>query len=120
MMGPAGLPRKASSRFLRWNQDTIVALDMVDTFEKVVRSYSSSARLAVIGSNYRDKVNGKLLFDPTASDEFAGSKIVSVLTSGSLISIDAFETTVGFETTFSSIASIMNTACTLGHAFFKS
>jgi rhamnosyltransferase len=96
--------RWAASQGFQWvltlDQDTIVAADMVDTFEAVLRAYPSPACLAVIGSNYRDKVNGKLFFQPTTRDVFAGSKIISVLTSGSLISVDAFAVIGGFRDDF--------------------
>jgi len=96
--------RWAASQGFHWvltlDQDTMVAPDMIDTFEAVVRSYRPSAPWGVIGSNYRDKVNGKLFFGPTVSDGLASSKIVSVLTSGSLISVKAFETIGGFRDDF--------------------
>lgn len=97
--------RWAASRGFHWvltlDQDTLVAGDMVETFETVVRSYPRPEHLAVIGSNYQDKVNGKLFFEPVGkTDSFPSNKITSVLTSGSLVSVDAFNAIGGFRDDF--------------------
>jgi rhamnosyltransferase len=97
--------RWAASQGFQWvlalDQDTVVAPDMVDALAGVVRSYPRPERLAVIGCNYRDKVSGRLFCDPgTAADGFPGREMTSVLTSGSLISIAAFQTIGGFRDDF--------------------
>lgn len=97
--------RWAAARGFHWvltlDQDTLVAPDMVDTFETVVRSYPRPEHLAVIGSNYQDKVNGKLFFEPAGkTDSFPSNKTTSVLTSGSLVSVDAFNAVGGFRDDF--------------------
>lgn len=100
----AGVRWAASQGFqwvLTFDQDTIVSPGMVAEFEMVVRSYPEPARLAVVGSNYQDKVNGKMLSwsGPGTDNEFS-TKIPSVLTSGSLISVSAFQTIGGFRDGF--------------------
>jgi rhamnosyltransferase len=100
----AGVHWAASQRFqwvLTLDQDTTVAPDMVETLAALVASYKFPERLAVVGSNYRDKVNGRLFREPVVgSDGFPGREIPSVVTSGSLISIDAFQTIGGFRDDF--------------------
>jgi rhamnosyltransferase len=97
--------RWAASEGFRWvltlDQDTTVLPDMMDVLAEVVRFYPFPERLAVIGSNYRDKVNGTLFCEPTnRTDGFPGREMTSVLTSGSLISIDAFQKIGGFRDDF--------------------
>jgi len=97
--------RWAASRGFQWvltfDQDTIVSPEMVAEFEMVARSYPEPARLAVVGSNYQDKVNGKLLsWSGRGTDNALSTKIPSVLTSGSLISVSAFQTIGGFRDGF--------------------
>lgn len=100
----AGVRWAASHGFqwvLTFDQDTIVSPGMVDEFEIVVRSYPEPTRLAVVGSNYQDKVNGKLLsWTGQGTDNALSTKIPSVLTSGSLISVSAFQTIGGFRDGF--------------------
>jgi rhamnosyltransferase len=95
----------AASRGFRWiltlDQDTAVAPDMIDTLAEVFRCYPFPERLAVIGSNYRNKVNGKLFFEHViGTNGFPGTEMTSVLTSGSLVSIDALQTIGSFRDDF--------------------
>jgi rhamnosyltransferase len=97
--------RWAEAQRFRWiltlDQDTLVSSDMVDTFETITCSYPHPERLAIIGSNYQDKVNRKLFFEPDAgTDSFPCHKTVSVLTSGSLVSVDAYNAIGGFRDDF--------------------
>jgi rhamnosyltransferase len=97
--------RWAASRGFRWvltlDQDTIVLPDMVDAFAEVVHSYPAPERLAVIGSNYRDMGSGRLFYrGMIETNGFPGIKTASVLTSGSLISVAAFQTIGGFREDF--------------------
>jgi rhamnosyltransferase len=93
--------RWAASQGFRWiltlDQDTLVSPDMVDTLAAVAGGYRNPERLAVIGSNYRYKVNGRLFREEfTDAHGFPAREMTSVLTSGSLVSIDAFQTIGGF------------------------
>jgi rhamnosyltransferase len=95
----------AASHGFRWaltlDQDTTVAPDMVDTLCAVVDCYDSPDRLAVVGSNYRDKVNGALFREVSAgSNGLPATEMISVLTSGSLVSIPAFQSIGGFRKDF--------------------
>jgi rhamnosyltransferase len=86
---------------LTLDQDTTVAPDMIETLTTLVDCYSGRGQLAVVGSNYRDKVNGALFHEPvTAVNGFPGKEMTSVLTSGSLISIPAFQAIGGFRDDF--------------------
>jgi rhamnosyltransferase len=97
--------RWAASHGFQWaltlDQDTTVAPDMVETLAALVGCYASPEHLAVIGSNYRDKVNGALFRElvPTANG-FSGREMTSVLTSGSLTSIPVFQSIGGFRENF--------------------
>ncbi len=95
----------ATSQGFRWvltlDQDTAVAPEMVDALAEVIEGYGSPEKLAVVGSNYWDKVNGRLFFDATGDPiGSTGREMVSVLTSGSLVSVNAFETLGGFREDF--------------------
>jgi rhamnosyltransferase len=86
---------------LTLDQDTTVAADMIETLAALVERYPVPERLAVVGSNYRDKVNGALFHEPlTGANGFPGQEMASVLTSGSLISIPAFQAVGGFRDDF--------------------
>lgn len=97
--------RWAASRGYQWlltlDQDTTVAEDMIDSQAEVFRSYQLPEQLAIIGSNYRHKANGRVWLKPAlASPNSVGHEMISVLTSGSLVSIEAFETIGGFREDF--------------------
>jgi rhamnosyltransferase len=97
--------RWAVSRGYRWvltlDQDTVVAPDMIDSLAEVFRCYPFPERLAVIGSNYRHKANGRVLCDDMiGSNGSPGREMKTVLTSGSLVSADAFQAIGGFRDEF--------------------
>jgi rhamnosyltransferase len=97
--------RWAASRGFKWvltlDQDTTVTPDMIATLCALVDHYHFPERLAVIGSNYRDKVNGKLFREPSpGAGDSAAREMISVLTSGSLVSIPAFQSIGGFRDDF--------------------
>jgi rhamnosyltransferase len=97
--------RWAASQDYQWvltlDQDTTVVPDMIDALADVFRRYPVPDRLAVIGSNYRHKVNGRVWCDDViGSNAFPGREMKTVLTSGSLISLAAFRTIGGFREDF--------------------
>jgi rhamnosyltransferase len=97
--------RWAASRGFQWaltlDQDTTVAPDMIETLTALVDCYSAPERLGVVGSNYRDKVNGALFREPIGTTNgFPGREMPSVLTSGSLVSINVFQVIGGFRDDF--------------------
>lgn len=88
----------------RWiltlDQDTAVGSDMMDSMGEAFRGCHFPDRLAVIGSNYRHKVTGRVLSEMIGSKRSSEGEITTVLTSGSLISVDAFEAIGGFRDEF--------------------
>jgi rhamnosyltransferase len=97
--------RWAASQGFQWaltlDQDTTVAPDMVETLVALVDCYSSPERLAVVGSNFRNRFNGALFREPSFSTNgFPGTEMISVLTSGSLTSIPIFQSIGGFRDNF--------------------
>jgi rhamnosyltransferase len=97
--------RWAASRGYRWvltlDQDTLVAADMVSSLAHVFRSYPFPQKAAVVGSNYRDQFSKPTLSDdPIEPGGFGGKEVKTVLTSGSLISVDAFDSIGGFREDF--------------------
>jgi rhamnosyltransferase len=93
----------AASRDYRWmlmlDQDTIVAADMVETLVEVARRVPDVQRLAVVGSNFQDKVTGRL-DTHVARPDSAGMETVTAITSGSLVSLNAFEAIGGLRDDF--------------------
>jgi rhamnosyltransferase len=86
---------------LTLDQDTTVAYDMAETLCALVDSYDSPERLAVVGSNYRNKGNGALFRESISpAGNPAAREMVSVLTSGSLVSVAAFQAIGGFRDDF--------------------
>ncbi len=97
--------RWAASQGYRWvltlDQDTSVAEDMVSSLAGVFRSYPFPRQVAVIGSNYRDRVSGRTLCDdPIQPGGFCGREVKTVFTSGSLVSVDSFTFIGGFREDF--------------------
>jgi rhamnosyltransferase len=88
----------------RWiltlDQDTTVAADMVDSLIEVFRGYPHPECLAVIGSNYTDKITGKPKLNLEPAGGAASVDSVSVLTSGSLVSLGVLKTIGGFRDDF--------------------
>lgn len=96
--------RWAASQGFQWvltlDQDTTVAPDMVEALTALVGSYPAPERLAVVGSNFRNRFNGSLFREPMRADGFRGREMPSVLTSGSLTSISVFQSIGGFRDDF--------------------
>ena len=97
--------RWAASQGYRWvltlDQDTVAAADMVSSLARTFRSCPLPERIAVIGSNYRDQFSKQSLGDqPAAPGGFGGKEVKTVLTSGSLVSVDAFDSIGGFREDF--------------------
>jgi rhamnosyltransferase len=84
---------------LTLDQDTLIEPDMVELFAQAYRWYPCSEKIAVIGSNYRDKTTGKVLWN-AAADGSPAMEIPAVLTSGSVVSTDAFQALGGFRDDF--------------------
>jgi len=97
--------RWAESRGYLWvltlDQDSIVAADMVSSLLDVFHDDQFPEKVAVIGSNFRDKVSGRTLCDDMIRPASpSGCEMKTVLTSGSLVSVDAFRSIGGFREDF--------------------
>jgi rhamnosyltransferase len=97
--------RWAASQGYRWvltlDQDTLVAPDMVSSLADVFRSNPFPQQAAVIGSNYQDKLSKPTPSEnPIESSGFRGREMKTVMTSGSLVSMDAFTSIGGFRDDF--------------------
>lgn len=94
----------AASQDYRWilmlDQDTTVASDMVETLTEVVRREPDIHRLAVVGSNFKDKVTGRLDTHVAQPDDSIGLETVTAITSGSLVSLRAFRAIGGLRDDF--------------------
>ena len=82
---------------LQLDQDTTVEPDIVDSLAQVFRKDSAPQSIAVIGSNYINKVTGR---PGAALSQFIATDEIVVLTSGSLLSVNAFRTVGGFRDDF--------------------
>ena len=96
--------RWAASEGYRWmlmlDQDTTVAPDMVETLAEIVRSDSDAQRLAIVGSNFKDKTTGRLNTTVERPDDPGATETVTVITSGSLVSLSAFQVLGGLRDDF--------------------
>jgi rhamnosyltransferase len=94
----------AEEQQYRWvlalDQDTSVAADMVDSLLAVYQEFPDKARLAVIGSNYTDPVHGRPAAANPDGNHSWGEEVKTVITSGSLISLDALNEIGGFRDEF--------------------
>lgn len=94
----------AASQKYQWmlmlDQDTTVAPDMVETLIEVVRREPDIQRLALVGSNFKDKVTGRLDTHVARPDDSAGIETVTAITSGSLVSLSAFRAIGGLRDDF--------------------
>ena len=88
----------------RWlltlDQDTTVSPEMIQSLGEVFSRYSSPQQLAVVGSNYIDKADDRLCEELVGSGNFASREMTTVLTSGSLISLNVFHAIGGFRDDF--------------------
>jgi rhamnosyltransferase len=96
--------RYAKEQHYRWiltlDQDTSVDADMVDSLIAVYHQIPDKTRLAVIGSNYTNSINGRLaVANPDGSHSW-GKEVKAVITSGSLISLNALYEVGGFRDEF--------------------
>jgi rhamnosyltransferase len=96
--------RWAVARGYSWvlalDQDTVVAQDMVESLCAVYRAYPERAKLAVIGSNSTNSVNGKPLHHFDGADGSLAKEVGAVITSGSLVSLEKFHEIGGFRGEF--------------------
>jgi len=79
------------------DQDSSVFDGMIDTLIRVFDLYKNKSKLAVIGSNYINS-EGKPRYRCTSERQYAEKK--TVITSGSLISLTAFEAIGSFRSDF--------------------
>jgi len=84
----------ASQRGYRWvltlDQDTEPHLLMLDTLTELVSQYTEDKKLAVIGSNWIEKNTGVLKFRDSKQNDNKWVKRKTVITAGSLMSVDVF------------------------------
>jgi rhamnosyltransferase len=73
---------------------------MVESLLEVVQREPHAQRLAVVGSNFKDKVTGRLNTHVARPDESAGVETVTAITSGSLVSLNAFRAIGGLRDDF--------------------
>lgn len=94
----------ALSQRYRWiltlDQDSKVAPEMVDSLVEVFRYCPFRERLAVIGSNYHIKVGGEARGCVIEPRNGPGREAATVITSGSLVSLDVFRAIGGFREDF--------------------
>jgi rhamnosyltransferase len=94
----------AASQGYRWilmlDQDTTVAPDMVESLAEIVCSDPDAQRLAIVGSNFRDKVTGRLSTTVARPGEPGATETVTAITSGSLVSLSAFQALGGLRDDF--------------------
>jgi rhamnosyltransferase len=79
------------SWMLMLDQDTAVSPEIVASLGQLFLRDPSSNNLAIIGSNYIDKATGKLKTEFAHAGAFQSQEMVSVLTSGSLLSLSAYQ-----------------------------
>ena len=82
---------------LQLDQDTTVEPDIVEALAQVFRHDNAPQSIAVIGSNYINKVTGR---PGSALSEFIATDEIVVLTSGSLLFVNAFRVVGGFRDDF--------------------
>lgn len=94
----------AAEHGFRWmltlDQDSIIAPDMVDSLVDVYQAYPESNNLAVIGSNYTNSVSGKPGAEYQEREGPYAKDVKTVITSGSLVSMSAFQAIGGFREEF--------------------
>lgn len=85
---------------LTLDQDTVVAEDMIDSLVEVYRASPSQAELAVIGSNFRSSRDAKPFYEFIGPGDTLAEEVKTVITSGSLISLAAFQRIGSFRDEF--------------------
>ncbi len=76
---------------LLFDQDTVPESFMVNTLVSVYDSFDQKDKLAIIGSNYRDANTRRAVFESGADEACLWAERKTVITSGSLLSLAAFE-----------------------------
>jgi rhamnosyltransferase len=92
--------RHGYSWMLMLDQDTTVSPEMMPSLAQLFLRDPSSNNLAIIGSNYIDKATGLVKTDFAPAGVFQAQEMVSVLTSGSLLSLSAYQTLGPFRDDF--------------------
>ncbi len=86
--------RWAAEQGCQWaltlDQDSVVADDIVETLSAVYEHFPEKEKLAIIGSNYRDSNSGRLLCRTDRDDGCSWQEVKTVITSGSLVSLQAY------------------------------
>ena len=94
----------AKERGYRWaltfDQDTVPADFMVSTLLGIYGQFDPEDKVALVGSNYQDKNSQRLMFPTKPSDAPPWSEQQSVITSGSLILVAAFDVVGPFRDDF--------------------
>jgi rhamnosyltransferase len=85
---------------LTLDQDTTVDFNIIESLTAVFHRYPLPQQLAVIGSNYTDKVTGKSQTKLISTSDSPYTPSVTALTSGSLVSLRVFQAIGGFRDDF--------------------
>jgi rhamnosyltransferase len=81
-------------------QDTTIAPDMVVSLTEIVRSDPHAPQLAIVGSNFKDKVTGRLNTTVARPGDPGATETVTTITSGSLVSLTVFQLLGGLRDDF--------------------
>jgi rhamnosyltransferase len=76
---------------LLFDQDTVPGNNIVEGLREAYNDFPLKDKLAVIGSNYSEAQTGKLRFSPQATNGFSWKERRVVITSGSLVSLPAYQ-----------------------------
>jgi len=82
---------------LLFDQDTLPGDDIVDGLREAYQQFPEKGRLAIMGSNYRDPHTNEPVFGASGVCGAAWRERKVVITSGSLISLRAYEAIGGFK-----------------------
>lgn len=74
---------------LTLDQDTVLMDGVVETFAEVYKSCATQRNVAMIGSNYIDRVSGHSFIEETGKDGLPWVDALTVITSGTLLSVAA-------------------------------
>jgi O-antigen/teichoic acid export membrane protein/GT2 family glycosyltransferase len=85
---------------LTFDQDSEVDLGMVESLTAVYRSREFAEKVAVVGANFRQAVNDKPFYDFSGVGGKSYRELETVITSGSLMSLDVFQVVGGFRDDF--------------------
>lgn len=76
---------------LTLDQDTVVEDFMLETIIDILKDIEQKENVAIVGSNYLDEILQKFFIDPPKVCYDSWIEYKTVITSGSLISVDAFQ-----------------------------